>query len=86
MAASSFSKADIIMAYKDVFSTQEGQIVLGDLLRHFGFTDKTTFVENDPAGRLQAAGEGQRSVIIHIGRRMEENPDAEQPDPELGVS
>jgi hypothetical protein len=70
-----YSKTDVISAYKDVFSTQAGQVVLSDLLRLFGFVDRSTFVSDDPYGRIQAGQEGQRSVIIHIGKRIEGQPD-----------
>ncbi len=76
------SQQDLINAYKQVFSTVEGQIVLADLLMAFGHNVHSSFV---PAS-FSSAGtrtedliftEGQRSVILHIGRRCDALPDSE---------
>lgn len=62
---------DVALAYKVVFSTGEGRIVLADLMRHFGFTLSSTFDENHAK---MALNEGTRTVLIHIGRRLETDP------------
>lgn len=62
------SQADVVLAYKQVFSTQEGSIVLHDLLRRFGFTRRTTF---DPEPARHAFNEGQRVVLVHMGRMID---------------
>ena len=62
------SAVDLQAAYRDVFTSQNGQIVLGDLLRRFAYTSRTT-IDADPYRTY--AREGQRSVIIHIGRVMD---------------
>lgn len=63
---------DVVLAYKKVFSTQEGAIVIADLMRHFGYTMNSTF---DPAApHTQPFKEGQRVVLIHIGRRIDADP------------
>lgn len=66
------SKSDVVLAYQSALSTQEGQIVLADLMRRFGFTTWSTFVEGDP--NKTSWQEGQRSVLVHIGRMLEADP------------
>ncbi len=73
------SKEDLINAYKQVFSTMEGQIVLADLLIHFGHNMWSTWT---PASGTHLGTrpedapfyEGQRSVILHIGRKVDARP------------
>lgn len=62
---------ELILAYKRVFGSQDGRIVLADLMRHFGFTMQSTFSENHAT---MARNEGSRGVLIHIGRRLEADP------------
>lgn len=65
------SPLDVCIAYKQVFSAQEGQIVMADLLRHFGFSRNSTFNVNPGS---MAYNEGQRSVLIHVGRMLDADP------------
>lgn len=67
------SRADTILAYKSVFATQDGQIVLADLMRHFGYTNHSTFSEGGDVNQTLVR-EGQRTVLIHIGRRINSDP------------
>lgn len=60
------SLMDIANAYKIVFATPEGQVVLADLVRKFAFNTQSTFVPNCP--EQTNVNEGQRTVIVHIGR------------------
>ena len=62
-------KIEVAEAYRDVFSTPEGQIVLADLMRHFGYNTTTTFVAGDQY--QSARNEGSRIVLVHIGRRID---------------
>ncbi len=66
------SPVDTCIAYKVVAGTQEGQIVIADLMRRFGFSRHTTFVSGDP--NRSTLNEGQRTVIIHIGRQIDADP------------
>lgn len=66
------SAVDVIEAYKKIFSTAEGGIVLADLMRHFGFTMNSTYVDGSPNGIY--LNEGARRVLIHIGRRLDTDP------------
>lgn len=52
-------------AYQQAFLSMEGKIVLGDLAKRC-FVMGTTFVANDPSGRISAFQEGQRAVFQHI--------------------
>ena len=62
---------DVMTAYKQVAATQEGQIVLMDLMRRFAFTRSSTHhVAGGDPNRMNFL-EGQRSVIIHIGNQIE---------------
>ncbi len=66
------SPVDTCIAYKVVAATQEGQIVIADLMRRFGFARFTTFVSGDPD--RTTLNEGQRTVVIHIGRMIDADP------------
>lgn len=75
------SPVDVCQAYKEVFSTSAGQIVLADMLRRFGFTRSSTFVPGDSA--RTAFNEGGRTVLIHVGRMIDADPaDFEEPTAE----
>lgn len=63
---------DTCIAYKVVAATQEGQIMIADLMRRFGFARHTTLVPGDP--ETTAFHEGGRVVIIHIGRQIDADP------------
>lgn len=63
--------AEISVAYKQVFATQEGQIVLQDLLRRFGYNRHSLF---DKDAMLMASREGARAVLIHMGNMIDADP------------
>lgn len=65
-------------AYRDIFGSPQGQIVLADLMQSFSYTRGTTQVVGDPYS--SAWREGQRSVMVHIGRRLEDDPTETQED------
>lgn len=50
----------VYAAYRDVFNTVSGRMVLDDLKR--SFNDKTTFVEGDP--HTTSFKEGQRALYL----------------------
>lgn len=58
--------------YRRVFESEEGKVVLEDLLQRFGFADRSTCVFQGVAEPAIASAyfEGQRSVWIHIQRRL----------------
>lgn len=58
-------------AYIDVFGGPSGQVVLADLLRRFGFVTRSAFAPGAPD--LSAYQEGQRTVLIHVGRMLDPN-------------
>lgn len=61
--------ADRVEAYREVFSSRAGQIVYADLERHFGFTRQST-IPTDGNPYHTARHEGQRMVMVHIGRQV----------------
>ena len=65
------SRDECAEAYKSVFGTPEGQIILADLMRRFGFTRHSTFLDGEPTVNAMLIREGQRSVLIHIGVQMD---------------
>ncbi len=75
------SPKDRCMAYKQVFTDMQGQIVLADLLYRFGFTRKTTF-DPDPPERTYL-NEGQRSVLVYIGQMLDADPSGWEDDPQV---
>ncbi|HMV57036.1 MAG TPA: hypothetical protein PKD38_07495 [Nitrospira sp.] len=54
-------------AYRAVFETPEGEIVLTHLARH-GFIFDTTFVQGDP--QATALNEGSRRLVLSIMRML----------------
>lgn len=70
----------LLAAYANTFSSEDGQIVLADMLRRFGFAHRSTFSGDT---HRMAANEGQRSVMIHIGRMLEQQPPDHQEEVEL---
>ena len=59
---------EISAAYKSVAASPEGQIVIADLVRRFGFSRQTTF--DTDLGKM-AWKEGGRTVLVHIGRMVD---------------
>lgn len=70
---------EVAAAYKELFASPAGQIVLQHLVAKFGFVNKTTFVPGDPMH--SAVFEGQRSVMVYIGQQMAWTPE-DEPDQE----
>lgn len=65
----------LLGAYRLVFNTDEGKVVLEDLERRFHLS-ASTFERGDP--HYSAFLEGQRSVVLTIKKMMEERGTAEQ--------
>jgi len=70
---------EVAAAYKELFASPAGQIVMAHLVAKFGFINKTTFVPGDPMH--SAVYEGQRSVMVYIGQQLAFNPE-DEPDHE----
>lgn len=71
------------VAYKQVFASPEGQIVLADLIRRFGFTRKSPFVEARGEPHNFAFLEGGRAVMIYIGLVLDGEIRSNADDPEM---
>lgn len=56
-------------AYRIVAATPEGQIMLRDLVRRFGYASRSTVVPGDP--QMSAWKEGQRTVMVHFSRMID---------------
>lgn len=61
------SRADLALAYRRLFSTEEGQVVLGHLVQKFGYVNKSTFSESHAD---MARREGHRQVLQHLNWQM----------------
>lgn len=61
---------EIVHAYQHVAATPEGQIVIQDLVRRFGYSRSST-IDADPM--RMAWKEGGRAVCVHIGRFIDAN-------------
>lgn len=70
---------EVAAAYKEVFASPAGQVVMAHLVAKFGFINKTTFVPGDPMH--SAIYEGQRSVMVYIGQQLSFTPE-DEPDQE----
>jgi hypothetical protein len=68
MEVKEISLSDIASAYQYIAGMPEGQIVIQDLVRRFGFT-RTTTIDADPM--RMAYKEGGRAVCVHIGRMID---------------
>ncbi len=69
------SPADVAIAYKQVFSTQVGQIVLADLMRLFGFNRHSIYQKGGGTEQM-LLNEGGRKVLVHIGIQIDLDPAA----------
>lgn len=63
--------SDLLIAYKTVFDTPEGERVLYDLMNTFFIFNSTM----DPNPHELAYNEGQRSVILRIVKTLGTNPE-----------
>ena len=61
--------AELKLAYRRTFNTDDGQKVLEDLKKRFGF-ESSTFVSGDP--HTSAFNEGQRAALLLIVRMLSE--------------
>lgn len=68
------SRVEVASAFRDIASTEQGQIMLRWLMSKFGFTTKTTLVSGHPD--KTAFQEGQRSVMIAMAEQIEADLDA----------
>lgn len=59
---------DLSAAYKTIAGMHEGQIVIQDLVRRFGYSRQST-IDVDPL--RMAWKEGGRTVLVHIGRMID---------------
>lgn len=62
------------MAYKRLFSTDSGKIVLNDIMSFCGY-DKTSVYESDPNPYQTMFMEGKRRVALRIKSTLEEKTD-----------
>ena len=61
--------AELKLAYRRVFNTDDGPTVLADLKKRSSF-EATTFVSGDP--HTSAFNEGQRAAVLLIVRMLSE--------------
>lgn len=61
-------------AFRNVFMSREGQVVLADL-RRMCRVFKTTHLADDPGGRNSANLEGRRQVMLYIEAMRSESDD-----------
>lgn len=60
--------------FRDVFSTTEGQTVL-DELRRLARAGRSTFIIDDPGGRVSSHLEGRRWLLLYIEAMRDESDD-----------
>lgn len=72
MEVKEISLQDIAHAYQHVAGTPEGQIMIQDLVRRFGYARSST-IDADPM--RMAWKEGGRAVCVHIGRMIDADAD-----------
>lgn len=63
-------RADLVICYQSIFSTDQGKAVLYDLMKSCHVFDHS--VTEDP--HETAFNEGQRSVVLRIMKLMDVNP------------
>lgn len=73
----SVSRAQLARAYQAVMQSEEGQVVIAHLQHCFGYTNSTTYTPGKDQSALDMAyAEGQRSVLVHLGRWLSTDPQA----------
>lgn len=72
LAARVVTPGDVARAYKTTFSSEDGQVVLQDLVRRFGYTRSSTLSPGQPD--VTARNEGQRTVLQHVGFLLDVDP------------
>ncbi len=69
------SPADIVIAYKAMAATQEGQIVLQDLINKFGYARGSMYNPHEQHPQIaMTIAEGQRTVCVYIGNMIDSDP------------
>lgn len=63
--------ASVAEAWQEIAQTEEGRLILADLAAKFGFQTKSTF---DTNAATMAFHEGQRAVMVHIGKLLSLDP------------
>jgi len=76
---SGLTQAQVVNAYQQMARTEDGQIVISDLMSRFGFTRKAMYSPGDDTASL-AFKEGQRSVLIHLGIMLDVDPQQVEED------
>ncbi len=69
-----YTPADVVIAYKNVAATQDGQVVLHDLVRKFAYAQQSMFKLANQDMNAVLHMEGQRSVVVYIGVMIETDP------------
>lgn len=64
---------DLIIAYKELFDTPQGKVVLKDLLG-IGRINQPSYVMQDP--HATAFNEGSRRVVLYILEKLNADPEA----------
>lgn len=65
--------AQVAQAYQDMAQSHSGRIVIADLMRRFGHTRAPMFRIGDTRPEDVVYREGQRSVLVHMGRLLDAN-------------
>lgn len=68
------SPRDVAEAYQSMAQNPHGQVVLADLMRRFAHNRASTFQVGHTRSEDCVYREGQRSVLVHIGRMLDVNP------------
>lgn len=74
-----YSKAELIRAYQRVFGSEDGQMVMLDMLQRFAHNRQPMYQPGDSAQDL-VFREGQRSVLVHVGNMFELDADRVEAD------
>ena len=62
------SLRDVAETWRRLSATEDGRIVIGWMISKFGFTRRSTY-DKDPV--RMGVNEGQRSVVMEIGKLLE---------------
>lgn len=68
------SPRDVAEAYQAMAQNPQGQVVLADLMRRFAHNRAPMFHAGQTRMEDCVYREGQRSVLVHIGRMLDVNP------------
>ena len=74
METRNITPGDLSRIYKSFAMSEDGQVILADLMRRFAYVNKSTSTVANYDPNQMLVLEGQRSVVVYIGHMIETDP------------